>query len=73
MSRAYPTPDIDQPTPLLGGLTPREFMRDYWQKKPLLIRQAIPGFRPPVTLKDIQTLARREEVESRLITQGEKG
>ena len=73
MSRAYATPDIDQPTPLLGGLTPREFMRDYWQKKPLLIRQAIPDFKPPVTIRDVQTLARREEVESRLITQGEKG
>ena len=27
---------------LLGGLTVNEFLRDYWQKKPLLIRQAIP-------------------------------
>jgi 50S ribosomal protein L16 3-hydroxylase len=73
MSRAYPTPDIDQPTPLLGGLTPRVFMRDYWQKKPLLIRQAIPDFQPPVTIRDVQTLARRDEVESRLITHGDKG
>ncbi|MGB6241082.1 MAG: cupin domain-containing protein [Castellaniella sp.] len=73
MSRAYPTPDIDQPTSLLGGLTPREFMRDYWQKKPLLIRQAIPGFQPSITIRDVQTLARREEVESRLITHGDKG
>jgi 50S ribosomal protein L16 3-hydroxylase len=67
------TPDIDRPTPLLGGLTPQEFMRDYWQKKPLLVRQAIPDFRPPVTIRDVQTLARREEVESRLITHGERG
>ncbi|HET8704054.1 cupin domain-containing protein [Castellaniella sp.] len=68
-----PIPDLDRPTPLLGGLTPREFMRDYWQKKPLLVRQAIPGFQPPVTIRDVQTLARREEVESRLITHGERG
>ncbi|MGB3425508.1 MAG: cupin domain-containing protein [Castellaniella sp.] len=66
-------PDIDQPTPLLGGLTPQEFMRDYWQKKPLLVRQAIPGFQPPVTIRDVHTLARRDEVESRLITHGDKG
>ena len=66
-------PDIDQPTPLLGGLTPQEFMRDYWQKKPLLVRQAIPGFQPPVTIRDVHTLARRDEVESRLITHGERG
>jgi len=73
MTRAYATPDIDLPTPLLGGLSPREFMRDYWQKKPLLIRQAIPGFQPPVTVREVQTLARREEVESRLITHGATG
>ena len=30
---------------LLGGLTVNEFLRDYWQKKPLLIRQAVPGFK----------------------------
>jgi 50S ribosomal protein L16 3-hydroxylase len=70
---AYPTPAIDQPTPLLGGLSPQAFMRDHWQREPLLIRQAIPGFRPPVTIRDVQTLARREEVESRLITHGERG
>ena len=73
MSRAYATPDIDQPIPLLGGMTPREFMRDYWEKKPLLIRQAIPDFQPPVTIRDVQTLARRDEVESRLVRHGKKG
>lgn len=73
MPAAYPTPDIDQPAQLLGGLSPREFMRDYWQKKPLLVRQAIPDFRPPVTIRDVQTLARRDEVESRLITHDERG
>ena len=30
--------------PLLGNITPAEFLRDYWHKKPLLIRGAIPGF-----------------------------
>ena len=29
---------------LLGGLSAREFLAEYWQKKPLLIRQAVPGF-----------------------------
>ncbi|CAM5198378.1 50S ribosomal protein L16 3-hydroxylase OS=Castellaniella defragrans OX=75697 GN=HNR28_002918 PE=4 SV=1 [Castellaniella defragrans] len=66
-------PALDQPTALLGGLTPREFMRDYWQRKPLLIRQAIPGFQAPLTVREVQTLARRNEVESRLVTQGDKG
>ena len=32
----------DTPLQLLGGISAREFMRDYWQKKPLLVRQAFP-------------------------------
>ena len=35
--------DIQQPLALLGGLTPAQFMRRHWQKKPLLVRQALPG------------------------------
>ncbi|MER1966077.1 cupin domain-containing protein [Castellaniella sp. GW247-6E4] len=65
--------DIDQPMALLGGLTPQAFMRDYWQRKPLLIPQAIPGFTPSLSIADIKTLARREEAESRLVTHGERG
>jgi hypothetical protein len=38
--------DIQQPLQLLGGLTPQQFMKRHWQKKPLLVRQAIPGFKP---------------------------
>lgn len=54
---------------LLGGLSPRQFMRRHWQKKPLLVRQAIPGFVPLLTPTQLFALAGREEVESRLITQ----
>lgn len=61
--------DIHAPTPLLGGHSPAEFMRTYWQKKPLLIRQAIPGFKSPVSPANLKKLARRDEVESRLIWQ----
>ena len=31
-------------TAVLGGMSPATFLRDYWQKRPLLIRQAVPGF-----------------------------
>jgi 50S ribosomal protein L16 3-hydroxylase len=55
--------------PLLGGLTPAEFLRDYWHKKPLLIRQAIPGFKPLLKLEALAALARQNHMESRLITQ----
>ncbi|PRF77265.1 cupin [Burkholderia multivorans] len=61
-----PPPDL--PTPLLGGLTPAQFMRRYWQKKPLLIRQAMPGVKPPVTREALFDLAADYDAESRLIT-----
>ncbi len=58
-------PDI--PLQLLGGITAREFMRDYWQKKPLLVRQAIPGFESPISPDELAGLALEEEIESRLV------
>ncbi|MCO8577555.1 cupin domain-containing protein [Burkholderia multivorans] len=61
-----PPPDL--PTPLLGGLTPAQFMRRYWQKRPLLIRQAMPGVKPPVTRDALFDLAADYDAESRLIT-----
>lgn len=66
-------PAIDHPLPLLGGLSPARFMREYWQRKPLLIRQAIPGFKPALSIADIRQLVQREEVESRLIWRDSKG
>ncbi len=61
--------EINQPLPLLGGLTPAQFMRRHWQKKPLLVRQAVPGFVPPVLRKDLFALAAQDGVESRLVQQ----
>jgi len=57
----------DTPLILLGGISPQTFMRRYWQRKPLLIRQAIPDFVPSLSMADVGQLARREEVQSRLI------
>ncbi|OEC35967.1 50S ribosomal protein L16 3-hydroxylase [Pseudomonas cuatrocienegasensis] len=57
----------DTPLQLLGGLTAREFMRDYWQKKPLLVRQAIPDFESPISPDELAGLALEEEIESRLV------
>ena len=54
---------------LLGDITPAQFLRDYWHKKPLLIRQAIPGFKPLLSLDKLAELAKLNHVESRLITQ----
>jgi 50S ribosomal protein L16 3-hydroxylase len=58
----------NQRLPHLGNLTAKEFLRDYWQKKPMLIRKAFPGFVAPLTKTEVIELAGREEAESRLIT-----
>ena len=55
-------------THLLGGLTPDQFLRRHWQKKPLLVRNAIPDMRALLAREDLFNLAAREDVESRLIT-----
>ena len=65
--------DVNRPLPLLGGLSPAGFMRRHWQKKPLLVRQALPGIRTPVQRGELFDLAARDEVESRLVVHGAKG
>ena len=59
--------DVQQPLALLGGLSPAQFMRRHWHKKPLLVRQAIPGFKPLLARAELLELAGREGVESRFI------
>ena len=54
---------------LLGGLTVKEFLRDYWQKKPLLIRQAFPKFNGLINPQQLIALACAEDVQARLVTQ----
>jgi 50S ribosomal protein L16 3-hydroxylase len=65
--------NLHEPLALLGGLSPAAFMRDYWQKRPLLIRAA---FAPvdaagaplaPVSPGELFALAARDDVESRLV------
>ena len=56
---------------LLGGLTERRFLRDYWQKRPLLVRSAMPGFRDPIAADELAGLSCEDGVESRIVR--EKG
>jgi len=51
-----------------ANLTPQQFLDNYWQRKPLLIRQAFPGFTPNLDADDIAGLACEELAESRLVT-----
>ena len=55
--------DTNNPLALLGGLTPAQFMRRHWQKKPLLIRNAFPDLEA-LTRLDMADLAERDDVES---------
>ncbi len=59
--------DITKPLALLGNLSPQTFMKRHWQKKPLLIRQAIPGMTALMSRSALFELAGREGVESRLV------
>ena len=61
--------DISLASPLLGGLSPQTFMRRHWQKKPLLVRQAMPGGLELVSRAQLVALASHDEVESRLVVQ----
>jgi 50S ribosomal protein L16 3-hydroxylase len=67
--------NLREPLALLGGLSPTAFMRDYWQKRPLLIRNALPLVADsgaplaPVTPAQLFELASRDDVESRLVIQ----
>ncbi len=54
---------------LLGGLSTEEFLRDYWQKKPLLIRQAVPGFKGLLNPQQLVELSCLEDAQARLVKQ----
>src|SRR5690606_3226859 len=65
-----PTPPIEidaRGLPPLG-MTPAEFLRDYWQKRPLLIRNAFPDFNSPMQPDDLAGLARDDGTLSRLVS-----
>lgn len=51
-----------------SDITADEFLRDYWQRQPLLLRGAFPGFVPELDPDDIAGLACDELAESRLVT-----
>ncbi len=54
---------------LLNNLTPAQFLAEYWQKKPLLIRQAIPNFKGLLSPNELAGLACEDDVQARIIQQ----
>jgi 50S ribosomal protein L16 3-hydroxylase len=52
---------------LLGGLSPRAFLQRHWQKRPLFVRGALPGFIGFADARALKALAARDDVESRTV------
>lgn len=49
------------------GMPPQRFLRDHWQKKPLLIRRALADFSGLISPAALFRLAGRDDVEARLV------
>ena len=60
---------MTKPLALLNHLTPAQFLAEYWQKKPLLIRGAIPDFTGLLSPNELAGLACEEDVQARIIKQ----
>jgi 50S ribosomal protein L16 3-hydroxylase len=58
---------MKKPLALLGGLTVNAFLRDYWQKKPLLIRQALPHFNGLLDQQQLMALACDPDAQARAV------
>ena len=58
---------LNSKTHILGKTSINDFLKNYWQKKPLLIKNAIANFESPITESDLFTIAQNEEAVSRLI------
>ena len=59
----------NQPIVLLGNITPAQFLSEYWQKKPLLIRNAIPDFKGLLSANDLAGLSCEDDVQARVVSQ----
>jgi 50S ribosomal protein L16 3-hydroxylase len=70
--RARPSIEIDALRRPPLGMPPAIFLRDYWQKRPLLIRNAFPGFVSPIEPEDLAGLACEDAALSRLISHDRK-
>lgn len=67
-TNSAPKSPLRVPTALLGGLSPEQFIDEYWQKKPLLVRGAVPGFGDALSKAGMLDLCSRDDVESRFVS-----
>ncbi|KPW03526.1 cupin domain-containing protein [Pseudoalteromonas sp. P1-11] len=52
----------------INNLCEQEFLNQYWQKKPLLIKQGFTAFQDPIEAEELAGLAMEESIESRIVT-----
>ena len=52
---------------MLGDISAQDFLQQYWQQKPLMVRQALTGYVSPISPDELAGLALEPEVESRLV------
>ena len=57
---------------LLGGMSSAQFLAEYWQQKPLLVRAAWPAFSNPISPEELAGLACEDEVCARLVRQSKQ-
>ena len=65
--------EVDASTQSPLGMPAADFLRDYWQKRPLLIRNAFPGFISPLSPEDLAGLACEELALSRIVMHDRAG
>ena len=58
---------------MINNLDIKDFLENYWQKKPLLIRDAFPGYNSPITAEELAGFSCEEFVESRIISEHKTG
>lgn len=63
---------MTEPLTVLGGITAEQFLAEYWQKKPLLVRNGLPEIIGVLQPQDVQELALEEHASARLIRQKDK-
>ena len=63
---------MSQPLDVLGGITAEQFLAEYWQKKPLLVRNAMPEIANILEPNDVMELALDENITARLIKQKDR-
>lgn len=63
---------MTEPLAVLGGITAEQFLAEYWQKKPLLVRNGLPEIVGLLEPQDVQELALEEHASARLIRQKDR-